>query len=73
MSLSRPEIVDDLKGGIAGGNRFNSLARETETTTSIVELPGTLLVVPDTMSEKKSRPGKSLAALYEKPGPCSVT
>ena len=33
-----------------------SPALETETWTSIVELPGTLLVVPATISEKKSRP-----------------
>jgi hypothetical protein len=29
---------------------------DTETTTSIVELPGTLLVAPDTMSKKTSSP-----------------
>jgi hypothetical protein len=34
----------------------DSPALETETSTSIVEVPGTLLVAPDTMSEKKSRP-----------------
>ena len=37
-------------------NDLNSLARETETSTSIIEFPGTLLVAPDTISEKKSLP-----------------
>jgi hypothetical protein len=36
--------------------RPTSPALETATSTSIVELPGTLLVAPDTISEKKSRP-----------------
>jgi hypothetical protein len=36
--------------------RPKSPALVTATSTSIVELPGTLLVAPDTISEKKSRP-----------------
>src|SRR5262249_22970198 len=47
---------EELAGGIMVENRLNSLARETETSTSIVDLPGTLLAAPDIMSEKKSRP-----------------
>jgi hypothetical protein len=64
-------VQDQFRGPLVE-NR-DSPALETETSTSIVELPGTLLVAPDTISEKKSRPRKSLAALYEKPIPCNVT
>jgi len=49
-----------LTGGGCGGDEVAEPAGDdrevTETSTSIVELPGTLLVAPDTISEKKSRP-----------------
>jgi hypothetical protein len=48
--------VQDQFHGPLVENRLDSPALETETSTSIVELPGTLLVAPDTISEKKSRP-----------------
>ena len=54
MPLAGPQ--EPFTGPLVEENRLNSLALETETSTSIVELPGTLLVAPDTISEKKSRP-----------------
>jgi len=48
--------VQDQFHGPLVENRLDSPALETETSTSIVELPGTLLVAPDTISENKSRP-----------------
>jgi hypothetical protein len=56
-----PELARDggevcLEGGIVVENGLNSLAPETETSTSIIEFPGTLLFAPDTISEKKSLP-----------------
>jgi len=45
-----------LEGEIVVEIGLNSLAPEAETSTSIIEFPGTLLVVPDTISEKKSLP-----------------
>jgi hypothetical protein len=65
-------LQDKFQGPLVE-NRLDSPELETETSTSIVELPGTLLVAPDTISEKKSRPRKSLAALYEKLVPRNVT
>jgi hypothetical protein len=49
-------LVQDEFDGPLAENCLDSPALETETSTSIVELPGTLLVAPDTISEKKSRP-----------------
>jgi hypothetical protein len=49
-------LVRDHFDGSLAKDRLDSPALETETSTSIVELPGTLLVAPDTISEKKSRP-----------------
>jgi hypothetical protein len=47
-------VHDEFRGPLVEDR--GSPALETETSTSIVELPGTLLVAPDTVSEKKSRP-----------------
>ena len=44
------------EGGGAEDADEPAIARVTETSTSMVELPGTLFVAPDTISEKKSRP-----------------
>jgi hypothetical protein len=49
-------LVQDEFDGPLAENCLDSPALETETSTSIVELPGALLVAPDTISEKKSRP-----------------
>jgi hypothetical protein len=59
-----PVLQRFLVGGLLTAAPFdkphNSLTGgrggDTETTTSIVELPGTLLVAPDTVSKKKSFP-----------------
>jgi hypothetical protein len=45
-----------LEGRIVVENDLNSLAGERETSTSIIEFPGTLLIAPNTISEKKSLP-----------------
>jgi hypothetical protein len=49
-------LVQDPLHGLLVENRLDLSAFETETSTSIVELPGALLVAPDTISEKKSCP-----------------
>lgn len=48
--------VQDRFHGPLVENRLAPRALETETSTAIIELPGTLLIAPDTLSEKKSRP-----------------
>jgi hypothetical protein len=56
LAVVPPLLVQDSPPGPLVGNLLDSPALETETSTSIVELPGTLLIAPDTVSEKKSRP-----------------
>jgi hypothetical protein len=50
--------ANEITGPAAGsGTECGRLAAgTTETAISMVEFPGTLLILPDTVSEKKSRP-----------------
>jgi hypothetical protein len=65
MSMSRPlkagKVELDWKGD-SGGERFQLIGTVTETSTSIVQLPGTLLVAPIPLA-RRNRASENLGGL----------